>query len=323
MNRTQIQVESVSDFEQYLLEKRHAVDSFLDDYLPSEDTPPVMISRAVRYSLFAGGKRLRPILVLASAAAVGGEDEAALPAAAAFELVHTYSLVHDDLPSMDNDSLRRGKPTSHVVFGEAIAILAGDALQAHAFQVLASSHMRPSSTSDSDSDSSSISEREQKARSRLRAIAILAKASGASGMVGGQVADLESEGKAIDAESLEFIHRHKTGALIRAACEVGAILGGGTDSEVDTLAQYGSDVGLAFQIVDDVLDVEGSAESLGKSSGKDEKAGKATYPQIHGMENARKHARDLVSRAVERIEVFGPNATPLKWLAERIVARRA
>lgn len=291
------------DFDAYLAERRALVENFLERCVPSEDTPPETISRAVRYSLFAGGKRLRPILVLAAAETVGGRIEDALPAAAAFEMIHTYSLIHDDLPAMDDDSLRRGKPTSHVVFGDAIAILAGDALQTHAFRVLA------------EGDTPISAER------RLRAVALLADASGAGGMVGGQVADLEAEGRPIDADGLDFIHRHKTGALIRAASEVGAVVGGGDDDDIVHLARYGEAVGLAFQIIDDILDVTGSAETLGKSAGKDEKAGKATYPQVHGIDNARARASELVERALEELASFENRAGPLAHLARRILDR--
>jgi len=291
------------DFDVYLAERRNLVERFLDECVPSEDTPPHTISRAVRYSLFAGGKRLRPILVLASAEAVGGSLETALPAAAAFEMIHTYSLIHDDLPAMDDDSLRRGKPTSHVVFGDAIAILAGDALQAHAFRIIAEG------ASPVDTDR------------RLRAVALLSDAAGAAGMVGGQVADLEAEGQDVDADGLEFIHRHKTGALIRAASEVGAVIGGGDPEQVARLARYGENIGLAFQIIDDILDVVGSAETLGKSAGKDEKAGKATYPHIHGIEKAKQRATELVGLALEDLAPFEDQAEPLARLAERILDR--
>ena len=296
---------SGSDFDAYLAERRALVEEFLDGCVPSEETAPETISRAVRYSLFAGGKRLRPILVLASAEAVGGLVEDALPAAAAFEMIHTYSLIHDDLPAMDDDSLRRGKPTSHVVFGDAIAILAGDALQTHAFRVLAKGE-------------SSVS-----AERRLRAVALLADAAGASGMVGGQVADLEAEGQPVSSDSLEFIHRHKTGALIHAASEVGAVVGGGSDEHVAHLARYGENIGLAFQIIDDILDVTGNPETLGKSTGKDETAGKATYPQVHGIKNAKERAAKLVTSALEELAPFGDRAEPLSRLARRILDRNS
>ncbi|HJS74292.1 MAG TPA: farnesyl diphosphate synthase, partial [Vicinamibacteria bacterium] len=283
------------------LERTVLVEEYLDRYLPPESAPPETLSRAVRYSLFAGGKRLRPLLVLSAAEAVGGRVEDALPAAAAFELIHTYSLIHDDLPSMDDDSLRRGRPTSHVVFGEAMAILAGDALQSHAFALLA----------DPPPPCRVASER------RLRAVAELATAAGARGMVGGQVFDLESEGQPVDAAALERIHRHKTGALIRAATRVGAIVGGGSDEDLERLTRFAEEAGLAFQIVDDILDIEGSAETMGKSAGKDEKAGKATYPLVHGIEEARLQAEELVASALDRLEPFGAAGQPLARLAER------
>ena len=292
-----------TDIDSYFAERRALVEEFLDECVPPEDAAPETISRAVRYSLFAGGKRLRPILVLASAEAVGGLVEDALPAAAAFEMIHTYSLIHDDLPAMDDDSLRRGKPTSHVVFGDAIAILAGDALQTHAFRILA------------DGESPITAER------RLSAIALLADAAGASGMVGGQVADLEAEGQPVSSDGLEFIHRHKTGALIHAASEVGAVVGGGSDDQIAHLARYGENIGLAFQIIDDILDVTGSAEILGKSAGKDEKAGKATYPHIHGIKNAQERASELVAGALDELAPLGERAQPLSRLAQRILDR--
>lgn len=298
-------LEEQQSFERYLGERGSRVERYLDAYLPTETRPPASLARAVRYSLFAGGKRMRPVLVIAAAESVGGSVEDALPAAAAFELIHTYSLVHDDLPAMDDDSLRRGQPTSHVVFGEAMAILAGDALQTHAFALL----------------SGPPGECAVPAERRLRAIAVLAEAAGAAGMVGGQVADLESEGKPPDAQALEFIHRHKTGALIRAAVEVGAIVGGADEETVARLRGFGEDVGLAFQIVDDILDVEGSADVLGKSAGKDAEARKLTYPLVHGIEPARARARELLEKALDRIETLGEAAAPLRALAHRVVER--
>lgn len=294
-----------NDFDAYLAERRAVVDAYLEQSVPSADTPPVTISRAVRYSLFAGGKRLRPILVLASAQAVGGQLDDALPSAAAFEMIHTYSLVHDDLPSMDDDSLRRGKPTSHIVFGEAIAILAGDALQTHAFAALARG--APSVP----------------AERRLRAVELLADAAGAAGMVGGQVADLEAEGENVDATRLETIHRQKTGALIRAASEAGAVVGGGSEEQIARLARYGESIGLAFQIVDDVLDVVSDTQTLGKSAGKDERSGKATYAHIYGVERAKQRAHELVDKAVEELAPFDERAQPLAQLGRRILDRKS
>ncbi len=292
------------DFEQYLAQQAAAVNDYLDGYLPPESAYPESIHRAMRYSLFAGGKRVRPILVLASAEAVGGRREDALPAAGALEMIHTYSLIHDDLPAMDDDSLRRGKPTSHLVFGEALAILAGDALLTQAFHLLASAPAGPNQI-----------------ESRLRAAAILAEAAGIRGMVGGQVVDIESEGKAVGAETLDYIHEHKTGALIRVACRLGALLGGGDEEATDRLGRFGREIGLAFQIVDDILDVEGDSSALGKSAGKDKITGKVTYPQIHGIEAARRRARKLSEHAVELVAPFGEAGLPLVCLARRIVER--
>ena len=290
------------DFDNYLSEQVRAVDAYLDDYLPPEKAYPESIHRAMRYSLFAGGKRLRPVLTLAAAEAVGGRQKEVMPAAAALELIHTYSLIHDDLPAMDDDSLRRGKPTSHVVFGEAIAILAGDALLTEAFSLL-------SGMTSGD------------AERWLRAVAILSEAAGVRGMVGGQVVDVESEGLPVGEDVLDYIHRNKTGALIKAAVHIGALLGGGSEEDVHRICGYGQDVGLAFQIVDDILDVEGDAASLGKTAGKDAKAGKATYPKIHGIERARRRARELSERAVGLIQPFGQAGEPLVGLARRVISR--
>jgi geranylgeranyl diphosphate synthase type II len=292
------------DFDHYLSEHVRAVDAYLDDYLPSEKAYPESIHRAMRYSLFAGGKRLRPVLTLAAAEAVGGRHEEVMPAAAALELIHTYSLIHDDLPAMDDDSLRRGKPTSHVVFGEAIAILTGDALLTEAFSLL-------SGITNGD------------AERWLRAVAILSEAAGVRGMVGGQVVDVESEGLPVGEDVLEYIHRNKTGALIKAAAHIGALLGGGCEEDLHRIDRYGEDLGLAFQIVDDILDIEGDAALLGKTAGKDQKTGKATYPKIHGIEKARRRARELSERAVDIIQPLGQAAEPLVGLARRVLSRRS
>lgn len=303
------------DFEQYLAEQADAVEIFLDRNLPAEDAYPPSIHKAIRYSLFAGGKRLRPVLTLAACEAVGGRREDALPAAAALEMIHTYSLIHDDLPAMDNDDLRRGKPTSHVVFGEAIAILAGDALLTHAFHLLATSCVK----SDPASQVGQVDDAHN-AR-RLRAVGVLAAAAGMDGMIGGQVIDLESEGKNVDASTLDRIHRKKTGALMEAAARLGALMGGGSDEEIERIAGFGREIGLAFQIVDDLLDVEGDPAELGKSAGKDLEAGKATYPGIHGPERARHRAKELAEQAIELVTPLGPKAEPLALLARRVVDR--
>jgi geranylgeranyl diphosphate synthase type II len=262
----------------------------------------------MRYSLFAGGKRIRPVLVLAAGEAVGGSREELLPLACAVEMIHTYSLVHDDLPAMDDDDLRRGKPTSHKVFGEAIAILAGDALLTLAFQQLASV---PHGATDG------------LVRRRLEALAALAEACGTGGLIGGQVMDLESEGRAIDRAALERLHRAKTGALLAACVRGGAILGGARPDELEALARFAAAIGLAFQVVDDVLDATGDAASLGKTAGKDEAARKATYVSLHGIERAREMAADLLQGALAAVAPLGPRAGLLQALARQIVDRRS
>src|SRR5689334_16248304 len=249
----------------------------------------------MRYSLFAGGKRLRPILALAAAEAVATANNEpvddgrarALPAACALELIHTYSLVHDDLPAMDNDTLRRGRPTSHVVFGEGQAILAGDALLTEAFALMAR-----------EPDDPGLASR------KLRAIRIVAEAAGACGMVGGQAIDLDAAGSgaSFDGEGLRAMHARKTGALIRAAAAAGAVMAGATDSQLAAIETFASHLGLAFQIVDDILDVEGASQDLGKTAGKDAAAGKPTYPALYGLEMSRRMAADCVSRALTALQ---------------------
>jgi len=290
-----------------LLERRLLVDAALDSALPPEDAWPATIHRAVRYSLFAGGKRIRPILVLASGEAVGGHHQDLMPLACAVEMIHTYSLIHDDLPAMDNDDLRRGKPTSHKVFGDAIAILAGDALLTRAF------HLMIENTGDMD---------ETRLRRRVAATAILGEACGTNGLIGGQVQDLEAEGKAIDATTLERLHRGKTGALLSACVRGGAVLGGASAVDADRLSRYASAVGLAFQVVDDVLDATEGAEQLGKTAGKDSAARKATYVSVHGLERARAMANELLSEAREALAPLGPRGELLASIAELIVTRR-
>ena len=296
---------SAFDLQAYLKERRALVDAALERFLPPEDTPPPTVHRAMRYSVLAGGKRLRPILVIAGAEAVGGTPETVLPAACALELIHTYSLIHDDLPAMDDDDYRRGRLTSHKVFGEAIAILAGDALLTLAFRLVADNTARVTNPL------------------VLRdVVAELAGAAGTFGMVGGQVVDIESEGKTITAETLEYIHRHKTAALIRASLRVGALLAGGDAKAVAAIGEAGSDLGLAFQIVDDILDVEGTLEELGKTAGSDERKQKATYPALHGLEASRRQAKMLIERVKQRLGVFGARAVPLQALADYVVERK-
>jgi geranylgeranyl diphosphate synthase type II len=285
-------------------EDRAAVDAALERLMPAEDQQPPSIHRAMRYSVQAGGKRVRPILCLESARIFSADMTSVLPVACALEFIHTYSLIHDDLPALDNDDLRRGKPTCHKKFGEATAILAGDALLTLAFETLANAPIDPA-----------------------RRVAILshvaASAGTVNGMVGGQVADLEAEGRAIQATELEYIHRSKTAALIRASVVAGAIGGGADDENVARLKRFGETIGWAFQVVDDILDVEESSAALGKTAGKDAEQQKATYPALYGLEKSRHFAKELESRAMAEIAPYGERATRLRELAELIVHRRA
>jgi geranylgeranyl diphosphate synthase type II len=260
----------------------------------------------MRYSVFAGGKRLRPVLVAAGAEAVGGTLEAVMPAACAVEMIHTYSLIHDDLPAMDNDDFRRGVPTSHKVFGEAIAILAGDALLTLAFRLLANSSPAGGEAG------------------RLRDMLIeVADAAGSAGMVGGQVADIECEGKVAGAAIVDYIHTHKTAALIRASIRSGAILAGASAAELKALGVVGDSLGLAFQIMDDILDITATSEELGKTAGKDQAQQKATYPAVHGIEASRRRAQALVADAHAALAPFGERALPLRALGTFIIERKA
>src|SRR6202142_4262449 len=285
-------------------EDRIAVDAHLERLLPGESVQPYSIHQAMRYSVFAGGKRIRPILCLEASRIFSTDVSAALFPGCAIECIHTYSLIHDDLPALDNDDLRRGKPTCHKQFGEATAILAGDALLTLAFETLANAAIEPA-----------------------RRVAILshvaASAGTVDGMVGGQVADLEAEGRAIQPAELEYIHRSKTAALIRASVVSGAIAGGADDENVARLKLFGETIGWAFQVVDDILDVEESSAALGKTAGKDAAQKKATYPSLYGLEKSRDLARELESRAMGEIEPYGARAARLKELAELIVHRRA
>jgi geranylgeranyl diphosphate synthase type II len=280
-----------------------AIEAALETLLPAESTPPASIHRAMRYSVFAGGKRIRPILCYQSAKLFGPDADAALPVGCALEFIHTYSLVHDDLPALDNDDLRRGKATNHKVFGEAIAILAGDALLTLAFQTLANSAIEPAR--------------------RVRIISEVAAAAGTvNGMVGGQVADMEAEKKPADATMLEYIHRSKTAALICGSIVAGALAGGAADEDVERLRRFGGQIGWAFQVVDDILDVSESSASLGKTPGKDQAQQKATYPAIYGLEKSRAIAADLETKALRELDVYGSRALRLRQLAQFLVARR-
>jgi geranylgeranyl diphosphate synthase type II len=264
----------------------------------------------VRYSLFAGGKRIRPLLVLAAGEAAGGREDALMPLACAVEMIHTYSLIHDDLPAMDNDDLRRGKPTSHKVFGEAIAILAGDALLTRAFHVLVETDPRGGS--------------DDHVSRRLRAAGLLGAAAGTSGLIGGQVADLEAEGRDdVTLADLERLHRAKTGALLGACVVGGGVLGGAGEADLGRLARFGDAIGLAFQVVDDILDATEGAEKLGKTAGKDAAAGKATYVRLLGLNGARGTAARLLGEAESAIAPLGERGELLRGLARLIVDRHA
>jgi geranylgeranyl diphosphate synthase, type II len=290
----------------YLELKRNEVDRFLDSVMPSATAAPAMLHESMRYSLMAGGKRVRPILAIAAAEAVGQAAPGLMPIACSLELIHTYSLIHDDLPAMDNDDFRRGKPTNHKMFGDAMAILAGDALLTMAFDLCS----RPDLMKGCDP-----------AR-QVRLIQELAYGSGNKGMVGGQVFDIQAEHKDIDLPTLQNIHKHKTGMLIRAAVRMGAIVAGAQDRQLDVLTCYAEDVGLAFQIADDVLNVTGTREELGKNPNTDAERGKKTYPTFYGAEGARKLANDCVARAIARLSSFGPSADPLCELARYITSRK-
>lgn len=295
----------VADIKTYLADKRIVVDKALDLLVPPARTYPPKVFEAMRYSLFAGGKRVRPILAIASAESLGAKTAGLLPIAGALELIHTYSLIHDDLPAMDDDDLRRGMPTCHKVYGEAIAILAGDGLLNRAFEVLSD-------------------ERRLKTVTPARVIAIIREisaASGAFGMVGGQVVDMESEGTDIDLPTLEYIHTHKTGALIRASVRTGAIYAKASEKRLKALTRYGERIGLAFQIADDILDIVGSREEIGKDVGSDLKKGKKTYPSFYGIDESRRRAKEVTDQALAALKDFDRKADPLRDLAKYIVTR--
>jgi geranylgeranyl diphosphate synthase type II len=290
----------------YLDARRALVDAALDRVLPPIDAVPVTLHRAMRYSVLAPGKRLRPTLVIAGAEAVGGAAEAVLDTACALELIHTYSLIHDDLPAMDDDDYRRGRLTNHKVFGEAMAILAGDALLTLAFRLVADNAARLTDP-----------------RLIARVVADVADAAGTDGMVGGQVIDIESEGKEVGPDTLEYIHRHKTAALIRVSLTAGATLGGGRDEQVAPIRRAGEALGLAFQIVDDILDVEGSLAELGKTAGSDVRKKKVTYPALHGLDASKRKARELIDETKRVLEPLGPSAAPIRALADFVFERRS
>jgi geranylgeranyl diphosphate synthase, type II len=288
----------------FIAEDHAGIEAALETLLPREDTLPVSIHRAMRYSVFAGGKRIRPILCLEAARMFWESPAPAVAVGCALGFIHTYSLIHDDLPALDNDDLRRGKPTCHKKFGEAIAILAGDALLTLAFQTLAAVSLDPGR--------------------RTRVISEIGAAAGTvNGMIGGQVADLEAEKKQVNASELEYIHRSKTAALIRASVVSGAIAGGAANDDVERLRKFGEHIGWAFQVVDDILDIEESSGALGKTAGKDKTQQKATYPALYGLIQSREIAGELEAKALAELEFYGERAKRLRLLGQYLVARRS
>lgn len=289
----------------YLDKMKEVVDKALEEHFLPPDQYPQSLIQAMRYSVFAGGKRLRPVLVLAAAEAVKGPSKEIVPFALGVELIHTYTLIHDDLPALDNDDLRRGKPTNHKVYGEATAILAGDALQTYAFQLM--------------SDASIM--KEVPPGVILRALHEFTRAAGPLGTIGGQVVDLESEGKEIDAPVLEYIHTHKTGCLIRASIRSGGILSQCSEKDLLSLTRFGENIGLAFQIIDDILDVTGDETELGKDAGSDLKSAKATYPALYGIKESKKMAQKLIDDGVACLDHFKSSADHLREIALYFISR--
>ena len=290
------------NLQQFLATRTKTVNAALDKFLPSEKTRPATIHKAMRYSLFAGGKRMRPALCLAAAAACGGREAGALPLACAVECIHTYSLIHDDLPAMDNDDFRRGKPTNHKVFGEGIAVLAGDALLTQAFEIAAQAKGWP--------------------RYPHQTIILeIARAAGSLQLVAGQVADLEGEGKKLSVDELRYIHERKTSALLCCSVRLGGMSANCTAAQLKALTDFGYHVGLAFQVIDDILDVTQTSEQLGKTAGKDTRSQKATYPAIVGLEKSRKIAEQLTAKAFAALKTFKGKAVALEALAEFLLKR--
>ncbi|MBW1613095.1 MAG: polyprenyl synthetase family protein [Deltaproteobacteria bacterium] len=292
--------------EQYLDERKTLVDKALQKYMPRPSGLASDVINAMNYSLFAGGKRVRPILCMAGAEAVGGSTDSVVPVACAIELIHTYSLIHDDLPVMDNDDLRRGKPTNHKVFGEAVALLAGDGLLTLAFNLMAGYG----------------AEKEVEKKALLRVIDLIASAAGYKGMVGGQVVDITYEGKEPDPSVVEYIHRHKTAALIAASVTAGTILAGGNKDEEKSINRYGQQIGLAFQIADDILNIQGDRKIMGKGTGSDKEKGKITYPSVFGTAESTKIQKELIKNAIESLKGFDNRAEPLRDLARYIINRK-
>ncbi len=285
-----------ADFKEYLLGKRKLIDQSLDEYLPDKSKEPQNLHKAMRYSVFAGGKRLRPILAMASFEAVGGKGKKILPVACALEMIHTYSLIHDDLPCMDDDDLRRGKPTLHRVYGEGMAVLAGDALHALAFELLL------------------------KAKNYL-VVEEVTKAIGTEGMIGGQVRDIEAEGREVSLKEVEYIHTHKTGRLLKGSVRAGAILGGADVKKLSALSAFGERFGLAFQIVDDILDIVGEEKVLGKKTGSDKANSKATYPQVFGLDESKILAKDLLMEAKKKLKILKEKSWAFDNLADYVYER--
>ncbi|MDU4859558.1 MAG: polyprenyl synthetase family protein [Terrisporobacter othiniensis] len=292
------------EFKDVLKEKINYIETLLNEYMPKEEGYQQTVIQAMNYSLKAGGKRLRPILTLESCKIVGGKEEDAIPFAVAIEMIHTYSLIHDDLPALDNDDLRRGKPTNHKVFGEAMATLAGDALLNHAFEIMLSS---------------SIDKKD--ANKYLKAINEVAKHAGIYGMIGGQVVDVESENKIIDKDKLDFIHLNKTAAMIIGCMRAGAIIGGASEEELEKVTKYGKNIGLSFQIVDDILDITGDEAKLGKPIGSDIENSKSTYPSLLGLEKSRQIARQLIDEGKSSIDDLSSEIDFLNQLGDYIISR--
>jgi len=288
--------------EEFLSTRTETVNRALDHFLPAEKTRPATIHKAMRYSIFAGGKRMRPALCLAAAAACGGSEKDALPLACAVECIHTYSLIHDDLPAMDNDDFRRGKPTNHKVFGEGVAVLAGDALLTQAFEIAAQCKKLPRYPHD-------------------KIILEIAKAAGSLQLIAGQVADLEAEGKKISEAELKFIHERKTSALLSCSVRLGGMSANCPPAQLAALTDFGYHVGLAFQVIDDILDVTQTSEQLGKTAGKDVAVQKATYPSIVGLEKSRAIAVALTDKAFAALKIFKGRSVALEALAEFLLKR--
>lgn len=343
-----MKAERLIDIQNYLKEKRELIDSYLKSYF-SITRKPAVLHEAMRYSLFAGGKRIRPIFALASYEACGGDPKDIIPYASALELIHTYSLIHDDLPAMDNDELRRGKPTSHKVFGEAMAILAGDALLTEAFYMMTNNPpftkggnnkepfskgwMEGLSTENSPPPTPPPSRGRDRVggssgvkinpSSLIKVVREVALAAGASGMVGGQAQDILSENLEPDRDTLHFIHLHKTAALITASVRMGPILADSDEDTMNALTRYGENIGLVFQIIDDILDIEGNSKELGKSAGSDKRKMKMTYPSLLGIEGSRQKAQDLISEAINALHIFSSEADPLREIALYLIKRRS